>query len=59
MKRIGALFITLCMICTMFLGCEETDVTGIRPPIAADDCEGMMYEEVAAAFEAVGFSNIE
>ena len=59
MKRIGALLITLCMICTMFLGCEETVVTGIYPPIAADDCEGMMYEEVAAEFEAAGFTNIE
>ena len=59
MKRIGSLLITLCMICTMVIGCDETVVTGIYPPISADDCEGMMYEEVAAAFETVGFSNIE
>ena len=59
MKRIGALLITLCMICTMVIGCDETVVTGIYPPISADDCEGMMYEEVAAAFETAGFSNIE
>ena len=59
MKRMGTLLITLCMICTMFIGCEETVVTGICPPIAANDCEGMMYEEVAAAFESAGFTNIE
>ena len=59
MKRIGSLLITLCMICTMVIGCDETVVTGIYPPISADDCEGMMYEEVAAAFETAGFSNIE
>lgn len=59
MKRMSTLLITLFMICTMFIGCEETVVTGICPPIAANDCEGMMYEEVAAAFESAGFTNIE
>ncbi|MBE5972763.1 MAG: MBL fold metallo-hydrolase [Lachnoclostridium sp.] len=59
MKRIGMLMITLCMICTMFIGCEEPVVTGIYPPISADDCEGMMYEEVTAQFEAAGFTDIE
>lgn len=59
MKRIGALLITLCMICTMFIGCEETVATGIHPPVSADGCEGMMYDEVAAQFEKAGFTNIE
>jgi len=59
MKRFCVLLITMCMICTLFIGCEETAVTGIYPPISAEDCEGMMCEEVAAQFEAAGFSNIE
>ena len=59
MKRVGILLITLCMICTMLWACEETIPTGIHPPISSDDCEGMMYDEVAGQFEAAGFTNIE
>ena len=59
MKRVGILLITLCMICTMLWACEETVPTGIHPPISSDDCEGMMYDEVAGQFEAAGFTNIE
>ncbi len=34
MKRIGILLLILCMICTAFIGCEETEITGVFPPIS-------------------------
>ena len=59
MKRLGILFLTVCMICTLLIGCEKPEVSGIYPPLSSKECKGMLYEEVTAQFEAAGFSNFE
>lgn len=59
MRRILPLLLTLCLICSVFIGCEQAETSGIHPPLSANDCEGMQYQEVAAQFEAAGFTNIE
>ena len=59
MKRLGILFLTVCMLCSILIGCEKTEVTDIYPPLSSRECKGLLFEEVTAQFEAAGFNNIE
>ena len=59
MKRLGILFLTVCMLCSILIGCGETEVIEIYPPLSSRECKGLLFEEVTAQFEAAGFNNIE